>query len=346
MYLDWLKSYLLDRTQSVVVGGIRSAPSPLKYGVPQGSVLGPVLFTMYMQPLSSVIRQSEAQYHFFADDSQLHRSAVLEDLRDTASQMKTCIENVAKWMKLNKLKMNDDKTELMLAGSKSKLRKTDLNAITFSDCKISLSKSVRNLGIYLDEPLSMETHVSHLCKTLYLQLRRISKIRSFLSVDAANKLAVAFILSRLDYCNSLLAGISDDKLTKLQRIQNNAARLVLRESRRCSASGLLKTLHWLPVKARIEYKISTLCFQCLYSDHMPVYLSELILPYKPSRTLRSQDSSLLSVPRFCLDGYGKRSFSVFGPTTWNSLPLSLRQLQCFTTFKKHLKTYLFRKYLP
>ena len=248
-------------------------------------------------------------------------------------------------MKINKLKMNDDKTELMCVGSKSKLSKTNLNSIAFSDCEIMCAKSVRNLGVHLNESLSMETHVNHLCKILYLQLRRISKIRSFLSVDSANKLAVAFVLSRLDYCNSLLAGISDDKLNKLQRIQNNAARLVLREGRRCSASALLRTLHWLPVKARIEYKISTLCFQCLHSGHMPVYLSELLHPYRPSRTLRSQDSSLLSVPRFSLDSYGKRSFSVFGPTVWNSLPLFLRQLQCFTTFKKQLKTHLFQKYL-
>ena len=301
---------------------------------------------MYMQPLSAVIRQSGTLYHFFADDSQLHRSAVPEDLHNTASEMRVCIESVASWMKTNKLKMNDDKTELMLVGSKSKLSKTNLSTIAFSDCEISFARSVRNLGAYLNESLSMETHISHLCKVLHFQLRRISKIRLILSVETANKLAVAFILSRLDYCNSLLAGISDDKLYKLQRIQNNAARLVLRERRRCSASTLLKTLHWLPVKARIEYKMSTLCFQCLHSDFMPVYLSELLLPYRPSRTLRSQDSSLLSVPRFSLDSFGKRSFSVFGPITWNSLPVSLRQLQCFTTFKKQLKTHLFQKYLP
>ena len=342
--LDWFKSYLHDRTQSVV-NGIRSPPSLLKYGVPQGSVLGPVLFTMYMQPLSSVIKQSGALYHFFADDSQLHRSALPEDLPDTASELKTCIEDVAKWMKSNKLKMNDDKTELMCVGSKSKLCKTNLSTMAFSDCEITFAKSVRNLGVYMDESLTMESHVNHMCKALYLQLRRISKIRPFLSADTTNKLAIAFILSRLDYCNSLLAGLSEDKLSKLQRIQNNAARLVLRESRRYSATKLLKTLHWLPVKARIEYKISTLCFHCLHSDHTPVYLSELLLPYRPSRTLRSQNNSLLSVPRFSLNTYGRRSFSVFGPTTWNSLPSSLRQLQCFSTFKKQLKTYLFQKYL-
>ena len=110
--------------------------------------------------------------------------------------------------------------------------------------------------------LSMDVHIKYLCCILFCQLRRIEKTRSFL--DAANKLAVSLILSRLDYCNSLLAGIPDNKLSKLQRIQNRAARLVLRKSRHASARALLRTLHWLPMKAGIQYKIACLCFPCIY----------------------------------------------------------------------------------
>ena len=191
----------------------------------------------------------------------------------------------------------------------------------------------------------MEMQVNQLCKVLYFQLRRISKIRSFLTVDAANTLAVAFILSRLDYCNSLLAGLPVHKLAKLQRIQNSAARLVLRKPRRESATPFLKILHWLPVKARIEYKVSNLCYQCLNSVAMPSYLCELLQTYITTRTLRSQDSSLLVVPCFSLNTYGKRSFSVYGPATWNSLPVHVRQSQCLVMLKKQLKTYLFTKHL-
>ena len=179
---------------------------------------------------------------------------------------------------------------------------------------------------------------------MFCQLRRIGKIRSFLSTDAANKLAVSLILSKLDYCNSLLAGLPDNKLNKLQRIQNHAARLVLRTSRHASPTAPLRTLHWLPVKARIQYKIAYLCFQCIYQNSTPPYISDLLRPYCP-RTLRSLDTSLLTVPRFSLETFGKRSFSVFGPTLWNSLPLSLRKTQCFTTFKTKLKTHLFRTHL-
>ena len=342
--LDWFTSYLSDRTQSVFVGH-ESAPTILKYGVPQGLVLGPVLFTMYTQPLSAVIHQSGHLYHFFADDSQLHNSTVPSDFPTLTCSLKDCIEHVAEWMGDNKLKMNDEKTELIAIGTRSKINQVTATNMSVSGCIISFSQSVRNLGFYLDQTLSMDAHISQLCRTLFCQLRRIGKIRSFLSTDAANKLAVSFILSRLDYCNSLLAGLPENKLSKLQRIQNHAARLVLGKSRRDSAIPLLRTLHWLPVKARIQYKIATLCHQCLHNHSMPSYLSDLLHPYQPSRTLRSLDTSLLTVPRFSLDTFGKRAFSVYGPTVWNSLPQPLRKTQNFSTFKQNLKTYLFEIYL-
>ena len=151
----------------------------------------------------------------------------------------------------------------------------------------------------------MDAHIKYLCRVLLCHLHRIGKIRSFLSTGAANKLAVSLILSRLDYCNSLLAGILDNKLNKLQRIQNDAARLVLGKSRHASAAALLRTLHWLPVKARIQYKIACLSFQCTYQNSMQPFISDLLHPYCPSRMLRCLDTSVLTVPRFSLKTFGK-----------------------------------------
>ena len=224
MVLDWFISYLSCRTQPVFVGH-ESSPSALKCGVPQGSLPGPLLFTLYTHPLSTVICQSGLSYHFFADDCKLQKSSVPSDFPILACCLKDCIEDVAEWMGGSKLKMNDDKTELMVIGTRPKLSQVtpNLAPISISGCDIPFSQSVRNLGFYLDETLSMDAYIKYLCRILFYQLRRIGKIRYFLSTDADNKLAVSLILSRLDYCNSLLAGIPENKLNKLQRMQNHAA---------------------------------------------------------------------------------------------------------------------------
>ena len=182
----------------------------------------------------------------------------------------------------------------------------------------------------------MDAHIEYLCHILFCQLCRIGKICSFLSTDAANKLAVSFILSRLDYCSYLLAGIPDNRLNKFQRIQNHTARLVLLKSRHASATALLRTLHWLPVKAWIQYKMLVSVFS-VSENSMPSYISDLLHSYCPSRMLRSLDTSQLTAPRFSLETFGKRSFSVLGPTVWNSLPLSLRKNSVLQCLKRNLR---------
>ena len=174
--LDWFISYLSCCTQSVFVGH-ESTPSVLKCGVPQGSILGPLLFTLYTHTLSTVICQSGLSYNFFAGDSQLHNSSVPSDFPGLACCLKDCIEDVAEWMGDSKLKMNDDKTELMAIGTRSKLSQVipSLAPMSISGCDIPFSQSVRNLGFYLDETLSMDAHIKYLCRILFCQLRRIGK---------------------------------------------------------------------------------------------------------------------------------------------------------------------------
>ena len=206
-------------SHSICFVGHESTPSAMKCGVPQGSVLGPLLFTLYMQSLSNVICKSGHSYHSFSDDSQLHNSSIPSDFQALVHSFKDCIEDVAEWMSDPKLKMNDDKTELIAIGTKSMINQVtpNLTPVFISGYDIPFSQSARNLGVFIDETLSMDVHIKYLCRILFCQLRRLGKIRPFLSTDAANKLAVSFILTRLDNCNSLLAVLPDNKLNKLQR---------------------------------------------------------------------------------------------------------------------------------
>ena len=342
--LKWFASYLSGRHFFVIIDGMKSELTPLEFGVPQGSVLGPMLYTLYTLPLGNVIRQHLTPFHMYADDTQLYKSAKPSDTTKLIMDVQSCIVAVKAWMTPNKLKMNDDKTEIMPVATSQKLRSLDIDHVCVGSDRVSFTKKAKNLGVVLDSSLSMDSQINHISKVTYLEIRRLGHLRSYLDIKEASTLASAFILSRLDYCNSLLAGLPNDKLDKLQRIQNSAARLVLRRSKYDHATPMLKELHWLPIRARIEYKLVLTCFKSK-SDNFPSYISDLLVPYTPSRSLRSSSSNNFSIPRVHLKGFGERAFTFSGPSVWNALPQELKSCSTLGQFKKQLKTHLFKNYL-
>ena len=339
--LSWFSSYLSDRKQTVFINGIYSQSAHLTCGVPQGSVLGPVLFTLYASPLSTIIESHSLKHHFYADDTQLQDSASPENIQTLLTRTSECYSDVKNWMTNNKLKLNDDKTEAILISTRQKLSQLPPLSLQLCNTTIPISESAKNLGVHLDSTLSMQNFVSQTAKSCYYHLRRISLIRKHLTTEATVKLVLCLIMSRIDYCNSLLSGVNQSYIHTLQRIQNNAARLILKTKKTDHISPLLTQLHWLPVQKRILYKLDTICYKCL-NNAAPDYLTSLLNSYKPSRTLRSASDPLtLKTPRTKLNSYGPRAFSVSGPLSWNNLPLSVRQQPTFSSFKTSLKTHLF-----
>ena len=154
----------------------------------------------------------------------------------------------------------------------------------------------------------------------------------FLTENSLKTLVSSFVFTRIDYCNSLLSNLPNTLISKLQRMQNCAARIVLKKSKKDHVTPLLLHLHWLPVDSRIMYKVAVLCHKCLNSE-APSYLSQLIEQYTPSRSLRSCDKHLLRIPRKGFRKLCERSFCHFAPSVWNSLPESLRQVKSADTFK-------------
>ena len=246
---------------------------------------------------------------------------------------------------LLKLKLNDDKTEALLIKKKTDRSLVPLpTSIQVGSASIAFSSHARNLGFTVSSDMSLDKHVSNIARSAYFEIHRISTIRKYLSVQVTNTLACAFVLSKLDYCNILLAGSPLYLINKLQKVQNSAARLVLKASKRNHATPLLKTLHWLPIQSRINYKLSTLCFN-FFSGSSPSYISDLLSVYTPSRQLRSSsDHRLLCIPRIRSRTYGERTFSFRAATQWNSLPFDLRHSETLPSFKRALKTYLFKKH--
>ena len=188
----------------------------------------------------------------------------------------------------------------------------------------------------------MEKQINLRTKSAYLHLRNIIKVRHLLDQDSTKSLVQAFVISRLDMCNSLLANLPKRLTRKLQRVQNSAARTIMKTKRRDHITPVLKELHWLPIVYRINFKILLFTYKCLH-HRAPVYLKELISLHAPIRTLRSNESlqGTLTVPHFKKKKHGGRAFSCIAPHLWNSTPSNVRNAESIAEFKTLLKTFYF-----
>ncbi len=217
------------------------------------------------------------------------------------------------------LLLNSEKTEVLIIGPKNHTSKNLVHGLTLDGCSLDSSSSVRNLGVLLDSNLSFDSHVSSICKTAFFHLKNISKLRHMFSMSNAEMLIHAFITSRLDYCNALLGGCSARLINKLQMVQNAAARVLTRTRKYDHISPVMPTLHWLPIKHRIDFKILLITYKAL-NGLAPQYLSELLSHYSPPRLLRSQNSGHLIIPRISKStDFGGRSFFYLAPKLWNNL---------------------------
>ena len=193
----------------------------------------------------------------------------------------------------------------------------------------------------------MSDQVSAVCRAVNFHLSNLWRIRRYIDKDTCAYAARTLITSRLDYCNSLLHGISKYDTNRLQRLQNKAAKLVFALGRREHVTPLLKDLHWLRMEERIKFKVLLHIYKCL-QNHNPSYLKEAMVPYTPGHAgLRSHlDTTRLAESRKAPLVIGDRSFFNAGPRLWNSIPKEIRSAQSIEVFKKQLKTHLFPKSYP
>ena len=339
--LSWFRSYLSFRKIKVNIDGVHSDSYNLPCGVPQGSCLGPILFIQY---ISTLIQAVDMDLHGYADDHQLYlafssKSNAMQ--LSAVSNVENCLCNVKKWMIKNKLKMNDSKTEFLLIGTPQQLAKVNFDSISVNGIDVKAVEDVRNLGAYFDCNMSMEKHIDMKCKAAFSHLYSIRKIRKYLTEEATKTLVQGFIFSHIDYCNGLLYGLPDYQIKKLQRIQNMAAKLVYKKQKFDHVTPLFLELHWLPVESRILYKVLIYTFKGIH--HLaPEYICEMFVTNTCSYSLRSSKSLTLVVPRTKRKTLKDRSLPVAGPTEWNRLPGCIRDIDDFDSFKKELKTYLFK----
>ena len=284
--LQW---FLLGRKQRIKINDDFSENQEILWSVPEGSVFGALLFLIYIIPLAQLIRSYGLNYHGYADGTQLCLSfkktsdnAIVK--REILNFVK-CLCDISVWMSRKKLKLNNDKTEIILFGSKKHLAELNIKALSVAGTDVSVaSEPVRNLGAMFDSQLIMAPHVKSAVKSSF-HLRNIEKATRVLTEDASKTVMQSMVMSRLDYCNALLVGIQQDFIAKLQRLQNSAARKVSRTRKYEHITPVLIKLHWLPIKFCIQFKVMLLVYKAL-NGLATKYIKELLVPYKPRRHLR------------------------------------------------------------
>ena len=261
--------------------------------------------------------------------------------------MELSLDRIIEWMNRNCLKINPTKTELMYIASRRQIKKCSENTIRVGEDRVDRTAKVKLLGVWLDEHLSYEHHILQKCKNAMLSIYKIRNLRRYLSLEACQVLIHSLVFSHLDYCNSLLFGLPESVICKIQRVQNIAVKLVLNLGKSESPRLAMFRLHWLPIRYRLDFKIALLMYKC-YKGKTPKYLYELLdieQRTELSRRLRSHQANnvLYRIPFTRAKTFADRSFSVAGPKIWNGLPIDVRQSETADSFKTKLKTFLFRK---
>ena len=243
----------------------------------------------------------------------------------------------------NKLKINDSKTEFIVF--RSPQLKCDLSGLSVNvgESMITQSSKVRDLGVILDQFLNFDDHITAICRSTHFHIRNIGKIRNLLSYDACSTIIHALISCRLDYCNSILYNVPKSKTDRLQRIQNQYARILTKSPRREHITPVLMKLHWLKIQDRIIYKMLMLTYKSYY-NMAPPYLCELINKKESHvNTHLGTDHHQLIMPpisKDCSNTFLERSFIYAAPCEWNKLSEHIRTSN-FDCFRKSVKTMLF-----
>ena len=235
------------------------------------------LVLLYTADIPVIASEHGLGVHCYADDGQLYMSERPGNAGSVISKVTACIDEIDKWMSSNRLKLNSEKTQFIWLGSYQQIQKVTVESIDLAGSTLTFQSSVNDLGVLIDSQLTMREHVQRVCRSSFYQLRQLRVIRSSLSMKTCTALVHAFVTSGLDYCNSLLSGINKELLNRLESVLRSAARLVLRKRKFDPISDDIRnTLHWLPVRQRIEFKLGILVFKCLHGD-APSYLVESLI---------------------------------------------------------------------
>ena len=328
----WFQSYLSNRTQRCNVNGNLSTASTVTCGVPQGSILGPLLFLMYINDLPNCLRVAAPR--MFADDTSITLSA--KTVADLKLAVTSELNNLTCWLRANKLSLNVAKTELMIIGSRQRLNTQceEIN-ISIDDRTITRVDHVKSLGLTIDAQLSWSKHVDEISKKVSSAIGALKRVRPFIPTDVAVQIYNALILPHFDYCSPVWDGMSGCLSDKLQKLQNRAAREITQSPFDTSSNLLLAMLSWEKLSLRRKKQKALIMYKTL-NELAPDYLQCLFTErHVNDYNLRNLEGKL-SLPKPNTN-YLKRSFCYSGACLWNNLPQDLKSVCSIGQFKRGIK---------
>ena len=313
--LNWFESYLTNRMQSTRLGTSRSIELTVTHDIPQGSILEPLMFSLYMNDLPSVVKFSSVES--YVDDKKVYLSCSSENINSCLAKVSEDLRLIASWCCTNKLLINPDKTKLILFGTKQLLSKVLDIRVPFLGQQLIPVSSVKDLGITLDSNLTFNEHVNTLTSSLISILCQISSVRHLFSKSVLTTILNCLVFCKLFYCSTVWSGTFAHDINKLQLVQNFAARVLTNTKKFDHISPVLRALCWPSIKNQLLVRDATMLYK-IVNGLAPSYLECYVNKRSSIHSYNTRSRDNLVVP-FCRTATAQRSFSYRAITTWNSL---------------------------
>ena len=339
--LSWFKSYLSERYQTVRINSTLSDKLPVVSGVPQGSILGPLLFSIYVNDLSSSIKKCSSES--YVDDTKLLLSFHINNSSNAVVDLNGDLIRIRNWCFDNLLLLNPEKTKLMIYGSRQMLAKLPEFRISLLGKDLTPSKSVKDLGVTFDPVLSFDDHILSTVSSCNSTLGQINRAKHAFSKSLLITVINCLVFSKLYYCSSLWSSTSCINKGRLQGVQNFAARVVSNSRKFDHITSVLKDLRWVPVKSHLYYRDALLAFKCM-NNCAPDYLSSQFRTRREVGCWETRNDHKLDVPLF-KTAAGQKTFLYKTTTLWNNIDPALKLCNSFLSFKVKLKHKLLQQYL-
>ena len=327
--LSWFVNYFSDREQCVCIKGAKSAFKRVSVGIPQGSLLGPLLFTIFVNDICCIDLGVDTKLCLYADDTAVFVRS--KNVNQLSQLLQSKLDLIGQWLDLNCLVMNSKKTKVMLIGSKGRLKNHTLHVMHKGTC-IEHVYSFKYLGVIIDSCLKWDKHINAISLKISRIIGYIRRIKHYLPDDVMRLLYNSLILPQLDYCNVVWGRSAHCHLDKLQKLQNRYARMILKADILTPHRQMLSQLQWQTVRQRVRYQCCVYLYKII-NGMTPVYLKPLVIVrFTPFYTRYAFNSPLfVRTPR---TDYYKKSFHYEVSTMWNNLPSFIRSAQSLSTFKK------------